>query len=98
MIESHPGLIAALKALTEADKQAIGKIARAVYDDEELVKTLSEPINYSLMQIEEAYPSLVGIVFGEDDDGDATDYTTFLMIASMDPTYQFYNLQIRIPL
>ena len=98
MKEARLGLAANLSALTDEDKIAIGRIARAVYDDAELVSGLSEPINYSFMMIEDAYPALTGITFGEDDHGDSTDYETFLLIASIDSTYQNIIKQVRIPL
>ena len=98
MKEAQPGLAANLSALTDEDKIAIGRIARAVYDDAELMAELYEPINYSLGEIVTAFPALTGITFGEDDDGDSTDYETFLLIASMDSTYQNIIKQVRIPL
>lgn len=98
MIEAYPGLADALESLTDEDKVAIGKIARAVYDDEALVRTLPEPINYSFDMIEQEFPSLTGITFGEDENGDSTDYTTFLMISSMDKSYRNIIKQVRIPL
>jgi len=98
MKEASTGLAAALEALTDEDKIVIGRIARAVYDDEALVQTLSEPINYSFMQIEKAFPALKGITFGDDENGDSTDYETFLMISSMDESYRKIIKQVRIPL
>jgi len=98
MIEAYPGLAAALSALTDEEKVEIGRIARAVYDDKELAATLSEPINYSFDMIEESFPALRGITFGEDENFDSTDYTTFLMISSMDASYRTIIKQVRIPL
>ena len=98
MKEAYSGLAAALLALTEDEKKDIGRIAKAVYDDAELVSTLSEPINYSFDMIEKAFPALKGISFGDDEYGDSTDYESFLMIASRDTTYQHIIEQVRIPL
>lgn len=98
MNEAYPGLAATLSSLSDADKLSIGGIVKSVFDDEELVRSLSEPINYAMEMVIESYPELDGISFGDDERGDSTDYETFLIIASRDTTYRNIIGQVRIPL